>query len=62
MKSLECKQLKHVDGRTGYCLSSRPKNGKVRVIVGKEREEWGQDDVDPISFLSALGLLAEVKR
>lgn len=62
MKSLEGKQLTHVDGRQGYCVSARPSLGHVTVIVGGKREQWGQNDVRMESFLDALGLLAKEAR
>lgn len=62
MKNLTGKTLVHVDGRQGYCLSTKPYLGKVEVVVAGRREQWGQADVRMTSLLQGLGLLAKGAR
>ena len=59
MKTLEGKQLRHVDGRQGYCVSARPRNGRITVIVDGKREQWGREDVPLEQMIRALGLVAK---
>lgn len=60
MKSAEGKTIRARDGRTGYCISSRPRNKQLIVLVGGREERWGTTEVEDAEICRVMGIRYEV--